>query len=199
MISLTPSATTQDAQGAFAILALLGDDNKYKQRLAELQAAAADAQAKLDSIAAAQVAADAKVADANAKLAQAQALVTEAYARQDAAAGLVTAANQRKSDLDLREVQTAEAVKTAEAERQRCQSAAEIDLAARAQALNDQSVKMTAVHRGRQTELDVAASALQAREAALIVKEQDAVAEASKLAARSAELEAKFGKLRALL
>ena len=63
MLPVMPTTTPQDTHGAFAILAMLGDDNRFKKRLEELQkhAQAADAASK---------AAAADKVEANRKLAE---------------------------------------------------------------------------------------------------------------------------------
>ncbi len=78
-------------------------------------------------------------------------------------------------------------------------AAAEAELAQRAQDLNNRNVAVATAQRNRQTELDVAAGALQAREAAVTVREQAVLQKANELNASQAEMDVKMGKLRALL
>lgn len=85
MISLLPNTTPSDTNGAFAVLALLTDDNKFKKRLKELVQHAKGAQEVLQAAQKTQTEADKKHAAAEALMAEAQGLHAQA---QDANAAI---------------------------------------------------------------------------------------------------------------
>lgn len=89
MISLLPNTTAADTNGAFAVLAVLGDKSAYKKALDDLVAQAKISQDALLNAQKAQKASEDIRAEAEAKLAEAADKLTKA---QDAAAGLDTRA-----------------------------------------------------------------------------------------------------------
>ena len=200
--TVAPVAETDDksTQGAFAILSVLGDDNKFKQRLKELNDIAAQANADLKAAFEAQAKAEeteAKAQKAAIKAAKLHADATELkQAAQDQANASAAAIYKREENLKLDKEEfitwmTKE--KTAFYKEADAQSAA---LAAQGKQLRDAAIAQDVVFAEKAKQYDDKVAALVVRETALTVAEQKVKDTADALKKQQADLDRRLVKLR---
>jgi chromosome segregation ATPase len=199
MFSLTPDTTPHDAQGAFAVISLLTDDNKYKLRLKELMDTIQSAQQIYDTAKVAEQSATQKVAEAETKMAEVQQLGANATAREQEASRVIASTEQKRAELSNLIDKTREDATKAQAEYQQLVADANQQLNQFKADIEAERARSESAAKTRQTELDVVAQALRAREAAVLGRENAATEEAARLKHLADSLEARISKLRSMV
>jgi chromosome segregation ATPase len=205
MVPVAPGADDKSTAGAFAILGVVGNDNKFNQRLKELTDLAQTANDALKTANAAKVDAEQRVQLGQQKLNEASKLHNETLEIKAAADQVNKKSKDNVANVAIREAALVTDRQALEKEMTKVKTAYDnlaktaADLSAREKALVDARIQNDAAQAARTSKQDARDDALKARENAAAAAEKKANDLAASIAQQQADWVAKVAKLRALV